>query len=106
MVRLTDSECAMLRSQSGPLAGVPLSTTPSNTLSPNRFTLVPGSLVPPLALAPSSLSARQCRCGRPLDALAITLLHVPEQGSWGSAGARICREAGRQSRGERSVPRL
>ena len=100
MVRLTDSECAMLRSQSGPLAGVPLSTTPSNILSRIDSHLFRVLLLRRLRL-PLSLSARQCRCGRLLDAFGHHRAACARAGVLGrrgfaveSAGARICREAG------------
>ena len=54
MVWLTDSECAMLRSQSGSFAVVPSSTTASKHSESNRFTFVSGSLAP-LTPAPPPL---------------------------------------------------
>ena len=112
MVQLTDSERAMLRSQSGPLAGVPLSTTPANFLSRIDSHLFRVLLLRRLRL-PLPLSARQCRCGRPLDAFGHDRAACARAGVLGrrgfaveSAGARICREAGGQSCGERNAPRL
>ena len=100
MVQLTDSERAMLRSQSGPLAGVPLSTTPANFLSRIDSHLFRVLLLRRLRL-PLPLSARQCRCGRPLDAFGHHRAACARAGVLGrrgfaveSAGARICREAG------------
>ena len=100
MVQLTDSERAMLRSQSGPLAGVPLSTTPSNFLSRIDSHLFRVLLLRRLRL-PLPLSARQCRCGRPLDAFGHHRAACARAGVLGrrgfaveSAFARICREAG------------
>ena len=100
MVRLTDSERAMLRSQSGPLAGVPFSTPPANFLSRIDSHLFRVLLLRRLRL-PFPLSARQCRCGRLLDALGHHRAACARAGVLGrrgfaveSAGARICREAG------------
>ena len=111
MVRLTDSECAMLRSQSGLLAGVPLSTTPSNTLSRIDSHLFRVLLFRRLRL-PLSLSARQCLCGRPLDAFGHHRAMCQSRGL-GEAGLRSGERrsqnlprGGRQSRGECSAPRL
>ena len=90
----------MLRSQSGPLAGVPLSTTPSNFLSRIGSHFFRVLLLRRLRL-PLPLSARQCRCGRPLDAFGHHRAACARAGVLGrrgfaveSAGVRICREAG------------
>ena len=81
--QLTDSERAMLRSQSGPLAGVPFSTTPSNFLSRIDSHFFRVLLLRRLRL-PLPLSARQCRCGRPLDAFG----RMCQSGGVGKAGLR------------------
>ena len=78
--RLTDSERAMLRSQSGPLAGVPLSTTPSHSL--NRFPLVPGPLAPPLAPPSPSICTS-------VSVWPTTELHVPQRGCCGASQWRV-----------------
>ena len=99
MPRLPQQQRAMLRSQSGPLAGVPLSTTPCNFLSRIDSHLFRVLLLRRFRL-PLPLSARQCRCGRPLDTFGHHRTSCAGAGVLGrrgfaveSAGARICREA-------------
>ena len=58
---------ALLRSQSGLVAGVTLSSTPSSPLTRIEPALFRVLLQRRLAL-PLPLSNRTCRCGRPLDA--------------------------------------
>ena len=57
----------LLRSQSGPVAGVSLSSTPSSPLTRIEPALFRVLLQRRLAL-PLPLSNRTCGCGRPLDA--------------------------------------
>ena len=66
--RLADNEKAMLRSQSGPGAGLALSATPSSPSSRIEPHLFGGVLLrrPRLPLPPVS---RTCRRGRPTDVL-------------------------------------
>ena len=99
MLRLPPHERAMLRSQSGPMAGVPLSTTPCNFF--NRI------LLRRLRL-PTPLSARECLCGRSSTLLATTAPHVQEQGSWEDGVALRLRVRGRAARfrKERTYPEL
>ena len=66
--RLKESEQAQLRSQSGPLAGMTFSVAPSNVFTRIESPLFRVLLQRRLRL-PLPLSARQCRCGRPLDIL-------------------------------------
>ena len=87
MARLTDSERAMLRSQGGPLALVPLSTTPSNFLSrvDSRF-----GFSCFVACACPSLSVHvNVGVAVPSTPLAITALHVPELGFWGGGASQL-----------------
>ena len=66
--QLTDTEAALLRSQAGPMASATLTAIPSR----KEFRLEPQSIrllfFRRLRL-PLPLSARSCRCGRPLDVL-------------------------------------
>ena len=84
--RMSGRDRALLRSQSGPVAGVPLSSTASSPLTRIEPALFRVLLQRRLAL-PLPLSNRTSRCGRPLDA-----------GRRGfaleSAAGRVCREAG------------
>ena len=98
MPRLAAQEQALLRSQSGPLAGVAFSTTPSSYLKRIESHLFCVLLLRRLRL-PLPLSARQCRCGRPLDVFGHHRAACARAGVLGrrgfaveSAGARICRE--------------
>ena len=77
-----------------------MSTTPANFLSRIDSHLLRVLLLRRLRL-PLPLSARQCRCGRPLDAFGHHHAACAGAGVLGrrgfpveSAGARICREAG------------
>ena len=97
---LAEQEQALLRSQSGPLAGVAFSTTPSSYLKRIESHLLRVLLLKRLRL-PLPLSARQCRCGRPLDVFGHHRAAFARAGLLGrrgfaveSAGARICREGG------------
>ena len=98
--RITESEKAQLRSQSGPLAGMTLSVALSNVFTRIESPLFRVLLQRRLRLA-LPLSARQCRCGRPLDIVGHHRAGCARAGFLGrrgfaveSAGARICREAG------------
>ena len=100
MLRLAEPEQALLRSQSGPLAGIVLSVAPSSTLTRIESHLFRVVLLHRLRL-PLPLSVRQCRCGRSLDAFGHHRAACARAGVLGrrgfaveSAGARICREAG------------
>ena len=99
-LRLPDEDRAMLRSQGGPMAGMPFMCCPTafhsrfdaqvlRVLFLRRFWL----LVPP--------TMRTCRCGRPLDVLGHHCAACANVGVLGrrgfaleSAAARVCREAG------------
>ena len=97
MARLTDSERTMLRSQSGPLAGVPLSTTPSDFLHRVDSHLFRVLLLRRLRL-PLPLCARQYRCGRPLDAFGHHRAACARAGVLGrrpESAARQCSESWR-----------
>ena len=99
MPRLADSEKAMLRSQSGPGAGLALSATPSNyscRIAPHLFRVLLLRLRLPLPLV-----SRTCRCGRPTDVLGHHRAACARAGVLGrrgfaleSAAARVCREGG------------
>ena len=100
MPRLAAQEQALLRSQSGPLAGVAFATTPSSYLKRIESHLFRVLLLRRLCL-PLPLSSRQCRCGRPLDVFGHHRAACARVGVLGrrgfavvSAGARICREGG------------
>ena len=64
---LTPTRQAMLRSQSGPVAGIPFSVVPSSFLTRLDPTIFRVLLQRRLSL-PLPLSKRSCRCGRLLDA--------------------------------------
>ena len=96
---LADHEKALLRSQSGPGAGVALSATPSSyhTRIDCQLFRVPLLHRFHLPLPPSS---RFCRCGRPIDALGHHRAACARTGVLGrrgfaveSAAAQTCREA-------------
>ena len=98
----TASERALLRSESGPGAGMALSAAPSNFHNriDSHFFRVLLLRRLRLRLPPSS---RFCRCGRPYDAFGhhrAACSRTGEQGRQGgwfaveSAAARVCREAG------------
>ena len=98
--RLTDSEKASLRSQSGPGAASALSAVPSSDvfrISPHLFRVL---LLRRFRL-PLPPVSRSCRCVRPLDSRGHHRAGCSRAGVLGrrgfaveSAGARICREAG------------
>ena len=98
--RLADHEQALLRSQSGPMAGMALSASPSNFLTriePHLFRVV---LLRRLRL-PLPLSVHTCRCGRLLDSLGHHRAACARAGVLGrrgfaieSAATRLCREGG------------
>ena len=67
LLHLSPTRRAMLRSQSGPVAGIPFSTTPSSCLTPLELALFRVLLQRRLSL-PLLLTKRFCRCGRLLDA--------------------------------------
>ena len=95
---LSDAEGAMLRSQGGPLPSSPFISFPTNRTSRLEPHPVPSSLATPF---PLPLSARACRCGRPLGVLGHHRSACAVVGTLGrrgfpleNAAARICREAG------------
>ena len=65
---LSDAEGALLRSQGGPLASSPFISFPTNRTSRLEPQLLRVLFLRRLRL-PLPLSARACRCGRPLDVL-------------------------------------
>ena len=98
--RLSPTDEALLRSQSGPMSGLPFSSVPSSPHS--RF---PSHLFRVLLLRrlwlPLPLSSRTCQCGRPLDVFGHHRAVCSRSGVLGSRGfsvesaaARVCREAG------------
>ena len=101
---LSGQERALIRSQTGPLSTMPFVALPTNRFSrfdPQPFRVL---LLRRLHL-PLPLSARQCRCGRPLDPCGhhrstFTVAGVPwRRGNpLESAVARVCREAGARVR--------
>ena len=97
--RCTSTEQALLRSQSGPMSGLPFSAVPSSSA---RF---PAHLFRMLLLRrlwlPLPLTSRTCRCGRLLDVHGHHRAACSRAGVLGgrgfsveSAAARVCREAG------------
>ena len=95
--QLTDTEAALLRSQAGPMASAALTAIPSTRLAPQPFRIL---LLRRLRL-PLPLSARSCRCGRPLDVLGHHRAACGTAGVLGRRGwvlenvaAHVCREAG------------
>ena len=100
MTRLAEHEMALLRSQSGPYAGMALSVAPASFLTRIAPALFRVLLLRRLRL-PLPLSFRLCRCGRPLDSFGHHRAACSRAGVLGrrgfaveSAAARICREAG------------
>ena len=87
MVRLTAPEQALMRSQSGPYAGMALSVAPANFLTHIDPALFRVLLLRRLRL-PLPLSSRLCRCGRPWILLATTAQPVREQGCWVDGDSR------------------
>ena len=98
MPRLPQQQRAMLRSQSGPLAGVPLLTTPCN-LSRINSHLFRVLLLRRLRL-PLPLSARQCRCGRPLDTFGHHHTSCARTGVLGRRGKVLGRTYARKQEAE------
>ena len=89
--RLSLGDRALLRSQNGPLSGVPFTSSPAEfrVLFLRRLWL------------PLPLTSRVCRCGRPLDSCGHHRAACSRAGVLGSRGdvlesaaARVCREAG------------
>ena len=94
---LSPTRRAMLRSQSGPVAGIPFSTTPSSCLTRLEPALFRVLLQRRLSL-PLLLTKRFCRCGRLLDAFGHHRAACSRSGVLGrrgfsleSAAARVCR---------------
>ena len=98
--RCTTTQQALLRSQSGPMSGLPFSAVPSPSSS--RF---PAHLFRVLLFRcfwlPLPLTSRTCRCGRLLDVHGHHRAACARAGVLGgrgfsveSAAARVCREAG------------
>ena len=95
--QLTDTEAALLRSQAGPMGSAALTAIPSKKefrLAPQPFRIL---LLRRLRL-PLPLSARTCRCGRPLDVLGHHRAACGTAGVLGRRGwvlenvaARVCR---------------
>ena len=100
MPRLASHEQALLRSQSGPTAGAPLTCVPTSPLlhfDPQLFRIL---LLRRLSL-PLPLTSRVCRCGRQIDPFGHHRAACSRAGVLGrrgyaveSAAARVCREAG------------
>ena len=63
---LTNQEKALVRSQTGPLSSLPFTVLPTNRFT--RFDPQPFRVLLLRQLHLPLLTARQCRCGRPLDA--------------------------------------
>ena len=100
MPRLAEHEMALLRSQSGPYAGMALSVAPASFLTRIDSALFRVLLLRRLRL-PLPLSFRLSRCGRPLDSSGHHRAACSRAGVLGrrgsaveSAAARVCREAG------------
>ena len=98
--RLRETEQALLRSQGGPLSGVPISCFPTSALARFDSALFWVLLLRRLWL-PLPPSSRNCRCGRLLDVFGHHRAACAEAGVLGrrgfaleSAAARVCREAG------------
>ena len=97
---LSDSEKALLRSQSGPFSGAALSATPSSfptRIPPHLFRVL---LLRRLRL-PLPPTVRTCRCGRQLDSFGHHRAACAQSGLLARRGfavenavARVCREAG------------
>ena len=98
--RLADNEKAMLRSQSGPGAGLALSATPSSPSSriePHLFRVL---LLRRLRL-PLPPVSRTCRCGRPTDVLGHHRAACARAGVLGRRGFALESAAARVSRRRR-----
>ena len=97
---LAPPEQALLRSQQGPMAGLPytcLPISPETTFQPQELRV----LFLRRLWQPLPLSSFTCRCGRPLDSRGHHRAACPLAGVLGrrgfsleSAAARVCREAG------------
>ena len=88
MVRVTAPEQALMRSQSGPYAGMALSTAPANFLTRIDPALLRVLLLRRLRL-PLPLSSRLCRCGRPLDSFGHHRAACPRAGVLGRRGFAV-----------------
>ena len=98
--RLSPTEQALMRSQSGPMAGLPFSCIPSSNLfvfTPEVFRV----LLLRRFWLPLPPASRNCRCGRPLDVLGHHRAACSRAGVLASRGsslefaaAQVCREAG------------
>ena len=100
MPRLADHESALLRSQSGPFAGLAFCTAPASFLTRIDSHLFQVLLLRRFRL-PLPLSVRTCRCGRLLDPFGHHQASCSRAGVLGRRGfaveraaARICREGG------------
>ena len=98
--RASRTQRAMLRSQGGPLTGLPFTTLPLTPLHRSESHLFSVLLMRRLHL-PLPLSSRFCRSERPLDCLGHHRASCSRAGVLGrrgfaleSAVARVCREAG------------
>ena len=98
--RVAEHERALLRSQSGPTAGMAFAVAPSNPLVRIDSQLFLVLLLQRLRL-PLPPTSRTCRCGRLLDCLGHHRASCAQAGVLGrrgfaveSAVARVCREAG------------
>ena len=86
--RLHPREQALLRSQSGPLAGVPFSCVPSSAAT--RFESQEFRVLLLRRLwCPLPLSASSCRCGRPLDPSGHHRAACPHAGVLGRRGFSV-----------------
>ena len=95
--QMSAQQRAMLRSQSGPVAGVLFSTAPPSLLTRMEPALFRVLLQRRLSL-PLSLTARSCQCGRLLDAFGHHWTACSRSGVLGrrgfaleSAAAKVCR---------------
>ena len=100
MPRMSPVEQVLLRSQTGPCAGVPFSACPSSPLTRIDSALFRVLLQRRLHL-PLPLSKRICGCGQPLDPFGPHRAACSRTGALGrrgfaleNAAARVCREAG------------
>ena len=99
--RLHESSRALLRSQGGPLSGLPFTCCPTSFHNRFEAQLFRVLLLFRRLWLPLPPTSRSCRCGRPLDALGHHRTACPTVGVLGrrgsaleSAAARVCREAG------------
>ena len=90
MPRMGERQRTLLRSQSGPAAGMSVVAVPSNSLFRKDAQLFRVSLLRRLRL-PLPPSSRMCRCGRLLDSFGR---HRAVSGRLGDLQWNICREAG------------